>query len=79
MSVLHTLFPALIDMMTDKTTGTINLTNPGVISHNEILEMYREIGVFTPEEISALGLEEFHGPWTASTALRHKCGTISPA
>jgi hypothetical protein len=23
--------------------GTINLTNPGVISHNEILTMYKEI------------------------------------
>jgi 3,5-epimerase/4-reductase len=23
--------------------GTINLTNPGLISHNEILEMYKEI------------------------------------
>lgn len=43
MSVLHTLFPPLIKMMADKTTGTINLTNPGVISHNEILEMYCEI------------------------------------
>ena len=24
-------------------TGTVNLTNPGLISHNEILEMYKEI------------------------------------
>ena len=24
-------------------TGTLNLTNPGLISHNEILTMYREI------------------------------------
>ena len=24
-------------------TGTLNLTNPGLISHNEILEMYKEI------------------------------------
>ena len=23
--------------------GTVNLTNPGLISHNEILEMYKEI------------------------------------
>ena len=26
-----------------RTIGTYNMTNPGIISHNEILEMYREI------------------------------------
>jgi hypothetical protein len=30
-------------MMRNNTTGTINLTNPGLISHNEILQMYTEI------------------------------------
>jgi 3,5-epimerase/4-reductase len=30
-------------MAEKKITGTINLTNPGLISHNEILEMYKEI------------------------------------
>jgi hypothetical protein len=30
-------------MCDKKVTGTVNLTNPGLISHNEILEMYREI------------------------------------
>jgi dTDP-glucose 4,6-dehydratase len=29
-------------MMQDSVTGTMNLTNPGLISHNEILEMYRD-------------------------------------
>ncbi len=43
MSVLDDLLPFMIDMMETKTTGTINLTNPGVISHNEILEMYKNI------------------------------------
>lgn len=43
MTVLPTLLPCLIRMMEQKTTGTINLTNPGVISHNEILDMYREL------------------------------------
>jgi 3,5-epimerase/4-reductase len=43
MSVLPELLPLVLDMMKNKTTGTINLTNPGLISHNEILEMYKEI------------------------------------
>ena len=43
MTVLPELLPCVIDMLKNKITGTINLTNPGLISHNEILEMYREI------------------------------------
>ena len=30
-------------MVIKNTTGTINLTNPGLISHNEILDMFKEI------------------------------------
>jgi hypothetical protein len=33
----------MIDLAEKKLTGTINLTNPGLITHNEILEMYKEI------------------------------------
>ncbi len=43
MTVLDELLPLMIDMSINKITGTINLTNPGLITHNEILEMYREI------------------------------------
>ena len=43
MTVLNELMPIMIDMSIKKVTGTINLTNPGVISHNEILEMYKDI------------------------------------
>jgi serine/threonine protein kinase len=43
MTVLPELIPIAIDMMKNNVTGTINLTNPGVVSHNEILEMYKEI------------------------------------
>ena len=43
MTVLPEVLPLVLDMMMNKTTGTINLTNPGLISHNEILEMYKEI------------------------------------
>ena len=43
MSVLPELLPIMIDMCDKKVTGTVNLTNPVLISHNDILEMYREI------------------------------------
>ena len=43
MTVLNELLPVLIDMSLRGETGTVNLTNPGLISHNEILEMYKEI------------------------------------
>jgi len=43
MTVLPELLPYAIRMMVEQVTGTYNLTNPGVISHNEILEMYKDI------------------------------------
>ena len=43
MTVLPDLLPIIIDLSKNKHIGTINLTNPGFISHNEILEMYKEI------------------------------------
>ena len=43
MTVLPELLPKVLDMMKKQITGTINLTNPGLISHNEIFEMYKEI------------------------------------
>ena len=43
MTVLPELLPYVLTMMREKVTGTMNLTNPGLISHNEILEMYREV------------------------------------
>lgn len=43
MTVIPTLLPILKDLMIKKHQGTINLCNPGVISHEEILEMYKDI------------------------------------
>ena len=43
MTVLPELLPKVLDMMDKKIVGTVNLTNPGLISHNEILEMFKEI------------------------------------
>ena len=43
MSVLPELLPIILDMMKNNTVGTMNFTNPGLISHNDILDMYKEI------------------------------------
>lgn len=43
MSVLDNLLPVMIDYAIHNVSGTINLTNPGIISHDEILTMYNEI------------------------------------
>lgn len=43
MTVLPDFYPIIVDMIKNNQTGTINLVNPELISHNEILEMYKEI------------------------------------
>jgi 3,5-epimerase/4-reductase len=43
MTVLNELLPIMIEMALNRTVGTVNLTNPGLISHNEILTIYKEI------------------------------------
>ena len=43
MTVLPEILPIMVDMIRNRLTGTINLTNPGLITHNEILQMVKEI------------------------------------
>lgn len=42
MTVLSELLPISVDMTLKSKTGTYNLTNPGCISHNQILSLYKE-------------------------------------
>ena len=43
MTVLPELLPIALELMSRGHTGTLNFTNPGLVSHNEILEMYKEL------------------------------------
>mmetsp|Transcript_67917 Transcript_67917/g.110147 ORF Transcript_67917/g.110147 Transcript_67917/m.110147 type:complete len:230 (-) Transcript_67917:38-727(-) len=43
MTVLDELLPMSIEMMKHSAVGCYNFTNPGVISHNQILKMYKDI------------------------------------
>jgi len=43
LTILSDFYPIILDMIKNDTIGTFNLVNPGLMSHNEILEMYKEI------------------------------------
>jgi dTDP-glucose 4,6-dehydratase len=43
MTVLPDVIPSIYQMMEKSITGTVNLTNPGYITHNKILELYRDL------------------------------------
>jgi 3,5-epimerase/4-reductase len=43
MTVLPVLLPYMVKLMEMKHTGTLNFTNPGMISHNEILTLYKSL------------------------------------
>lgn len=43
MTVLDELLPIMCQMCIKGEVGTVNLTNPGVIEHKDILDMYKEI------------------------------------
>lgn len=42
MTVLHEMLPASLAMAKKGLTGVYNFTNPGVISHNEVLDFYKK-------------------------------------
>lgn len=42
MTILDELLPISIEMAKRNLTGIYNFTNPGCVSHNEVLELYRE-------------------------------------
>ena len=76
MTVLPELLPMVLTMMKDKMTGTINLTNPGLVSHNEILDMYKEIvdpnfeyKNFTQDEQRAIFLNDRSNNYLDTTKL----------
>ena len=42
-TVLHDMLPVAVAMMERGLVGTFNFTNPGVCSHNEFLEAYKQV------------------------------------
>ena len=42
-TVLHDMLPVALAMMDRKLTGLFNFTNPGVVSHNDVLAAYKAV------------------------------------
>lgn len=42
MTILHDLLPLIPEMANRKLSGTYNFVNPGTLSHNEILDLYKK-------------------------------------
>lgn len=77
MTVLDELLPYALELMKLKHTGTLNFTNPGLISHNDILEMYKEIVApdftwtnFTPEEQRSILASDRSNNFLSTTNLQ---------
>jgi hypothetical protein len=77
MTVMEDMIPVLVELSREKKTGTVNLTNPGTIEHNEILQMYKELvdpnftwNNFTLEEQSQILLSERSNNELDSTYLK---------
>jgi hypothetical protein len=43
MTVLHDMLPISLEMTRRELKGVWNFTNPGAISHNEILSLFKEV------------------------------------
>jgi 3,5-epimerase/4-reductase len=83
MTVLEDIIPIIIRLAKDTKTGTINLTNPGTIEHNEILAMYKkyveptfEWKNFSLEEQSKILLSERSNNELDCTYLKQLCPDI---
>ena len=45
-SLLQDLLPIAVDMAKKKRCGVYNFTNPGAISHNGVLALYKKVNAF---------------------------------
>lgn len=78
-SILPNLLPVVIAMAEHKETGVYNFTNPGAISHNEVLQLYKELvdseytwSNFTLEEQAHVIVADRSNCWLDSSKLMEK-------
>lgn len=70
MTVIEDLLPASYELMKRKKTGIYNMTNPGTIDHQTILELYKEI-VDPAFTYQVMPLEEMYAHY--AKAKRSNC------
>jgi 3,5-epimerase/4-reductase len=85
MTVLEDMLPVMIDLALKKSTGTINLTNPGTVEHNKILELYQKYvdptflwNNFTQEEQAKILLSERSNNELDTTTLQRLYPNLLP-
>lgn len=85
MSVLPDLLPHLVSLMKERKTGTLNFTNPGTITHNRILDLFKEIvdpmftyENFTKEEQAKILACERSNNHLNTTKLEEWCPGVKP-
>jgi 3,5-epimerase/4-reductase len=85
MTVLNELLPHMINLALRNIVGTVNLTNPGLITHNEMLDMYKEIidPTFSWENFSISEQNEILSSKRSNNCLNvdyliTECPTIKP-
>lgn len=85
MTVLPELLPMSLDMARRGVTGVMNFTNPGSISHNQVLALYRDYvdsdfswENFTVEEQANVIAAPRSNNELCSSRLQHECPSILP-
>lgn len=73
LSILDDFLAASEELIKQRATGVFNMTNPGIIDHEEILEMYKEI-VDPTFEYELMSLDELE---SITKAGRSNCGLAS--
>ena len=79
-TVLDDIIPVICHMIKTKETGIYNMTNPGYINHDEILEMYKNIvnkqytyNNFTEEEMNDINLSKRSNCILSTMKIQNYC------
>uniref|UniRef100_A0A7S3GEB3 NAD-dependent epimerase/dehydratase domain-containing protein n=1 Tax=Palpitomonas bilix TaxID=652834 RepID=A0A7S3GEB3_9EUKA len=85
MTVLIDMLPLAMQLTQTRQKGVINFTNPGVISHSEVLSMYKEIvdpsftwQTFTIEEQDKILKAKRSNNYLDTTRLEQLCPAVVP-